>query len=62
MKAGAHDYIMKDNLKRLIPAIERELREVEVRRERVRAEQALRESERALSMSCGKRLTSKSAS
>ena len=27
MKAGAHDYIMKDNLARLIPAIERELRE-----------------------------------
>ena len=36
---------MKDNLKRLTPAIERELREVEVRRERLRAEQALRESE-----------------
>jgi len=27
MKAGAHDYIMKNNLKRLVPAIERELRE-----------------------------------
>ena len=27
MRAGAHDYIMKDNLKRLAPAIERELRE-----------------------------------
>lgn len=27
MKAGAHDYIMKDNLPRLVPAIERELRE-----------------------------------
>ena len=26
MKAGAHDYIMKDNLRRLIPAIERELK------------------------------------
>jgi two-component system, cell cycle sensor histidine kinase and response regulator CckA len=45
MKAGAHDYIMKDNVKRLIPAIERELREAEVRRERARAERALRESE-----------------
>ena len=45
MKAGAHDYIMKDNLKRLIPAIERELREAEVRKERVLTEQALRESE-----------------
>src|SRR2546425_11987146 len=26
MKAGAHDYLLKGNLKRLIPAIERELR------------------------------------
>ena len=38
MKAGAHDYVMKNNLTRLSPAIERELREVEVRRERERAE------------------------
>ncbi|MBL1274484.1 MAG: EAL domain-containing protein [Ectothiorhodospiraceae bacterium] len=42
MKAGAHDYIMKDNLVRLIPAIERELREAEVRRARRRAEADLR--------------------
>ena len=34
MKAGAHDYIMKGNLKRLVTAIERELREAENRRER----------------------------
>src|SRR3990172_4404219 len=27
MKAGAHDYVMKDNLKRLVPAIEREIRD-----------------------------------
>jgi diguanylate cyclase (GGDEF)-like protein len=32
MKMGANDYIMKDNLKRLVPAIERELREAEMRR------------------------------
>lgn len=32
MKMGAHDYIMKDNLKRLVPAIERELREADMRR------------------------------
>src|SRR5258706_4508443 len=31
MRAGAHDYIMKDRLARLIPAVERELREAEVR-------------------------------
>ncbi len=38
MKAGAQDYVMKSNLTRLPPAIERELREVEVRRDRKRAE------------------------
>lgn len=42
MRAGAHDYIMKDNLVRLVPAIERELREAEVRRARQRAEADLR--------------------
>ena len=41
MKAGAHDYVMKDNLARLGPAVERELRETELRRERKRAEQRL---------------------
>ncbi|MGB8701583.1 MAG: PAS domain S-box protein [Thermosynechococcaceae cyanobacterium] len=45
MKAGAHDYITKSNLARLLPAIERELREAEDRQKRHRAEQALRESE-----------------
>ena len=39
MKAGAHDYIMKGNLVRLVPAVERELREAEVRRERRQAEE-----------------------
>jgi len=39
MKAGAHDYVMKDNLARLIPAVERELREAEVRRERREAQE-----------------------
>lgn len=34
MKAGAQDYLMKDNLARLAPAIERELGEAEMRRER----------------------------
>ncbi|NLH48958.1 MAG: PAS domain S-box protein [Myxococcales bacterium] len=45
MKAGAHDYLMKDNLARLIPAVERELREAETRRERRRAEQELQRSQ-----------------
>jgi len=43
MKAGAHDYIMKDNLGRLVAAVGRELQESEERRERRRAEQALEE-------------------
>ena len=33
MKAGAHDYVMKNNLQRLVPAVDRELREARVRRE-----------------------------
>jgi signal transduction histidine kinase/DNA-binding response OmpR family regulator len=39
MKAGAHDYLMKDNLRRLVPSVDRELREAEVRRERRRIEE-----------------------
>jgi len=42
MKSGAHDYIIKGNLKRLLPAIDRELREAQDRRERRRAEDNLR--------------------
>ena len=45
MKAGAQDYLMKDNLARLNTAIERELREAEGRRERRRAEEELKVSE-----------------
>ncbi|BCR03328.1 hybrid sensor histidine kinase/response regulator [Desulfuromonas versatilis] len=48
MKAGAHDYIMKDNLARLVPAVEREMREAKVRQNRRRAEEQLRESEKLL--------------
>jgi diguanylate cyclase (GGDEF)-like protein/PAS domain S-box-containing protein len=45
MKAGAHDYVLKSNPARLIPAVERELREAVMRRERRQAEKALQESE-----------------
>ena len=45
MKAGAHDYLMKDNLARLAPAVKRELDEAHGRRERKQAEKALRKSE-----------------
>ncbi len=36
MKAGAHDYIMKGKLTRLVPAIEREIGQAQARRERAR--------------------------
>ena len=46
MKSGAHDYLMKNNLTRLIPAIEQELREAEVRRKLKHSEKALQEAEK----------------
>jgi PAS domain S-box-containing protein len=45
MRAGAHDYLMKDKLARLVPAMERELREAVEWRAHQRAEVALQESE-----------------
>ncbi len=42
MKAGAHDYIVKGNLSRLVPAVDRELREAERRRKSREAEDELR--------------------
>ncbi len=48
MRAGAHDYMMKDKLMRLVPAIKRELHEAEMRRDHRRAEEALRESQTGL--------------
>ncbi|MDO8897559.1 MAG: response regulator, partial [Bacteroidales bacterium] len=45
MKAGAHDYMMKNNLHRLVPAIEREIKESENRAKRRLAEKALKASE-----------------
>jgi PAS domain S-box-containing protein len=38
VKAGAHDYVMKDNLKRLVPAVRAELRAAQDRRIRRRTE------------------------
>ena len=45
MKAGAHDYLMKGNLNRLVPAVERELREAANRAGQRDTQQALQESE-----------------
>ena len=44
MRAGARDYLLKNNLARLGPAIERELEEASVRRARRDVERLLRES------------------
>jgi PAS domain S-box-containing protein len=45
MKAGANDYIVKSNLKRLPLAVDKELREAAGRRARRQAEESLRRSE-----------------
>jgi PAS domain S-box-containing protein len=42
MRAGAHDYVLKGHLDRLLPAIERELADAERRRQRIRTEEELR--------------------
>lgn len=49
MRRGAHDYVMKHNLSRLLPAIDRELRDAADRAARRSAEQRLREQEVRLS-------------
>jgi PAS domain S-box-containing protein len=40
IKAGAHDYVMKSNLARLVPAVKRELRAAQERRDRRQTEAA----------------------
>ncbi len=45
LRAGAHDFVLKHNLARLVPAIEREMREAAGRAARRHAEEALRVSE-----------------
>lgn len=53
LKAGANDYVLKDNLARLPLVVEREMREAELRRARALAEQELRESEERLRLAAG---------
>lgn len=48
MKAGAHDYIMKDSMARLCPAVRREITAAVERRTRGEAQHALRASEARL--------------
>ena len=50
MKAGAHDYVLKHRLGRLVPAVERELRESAVRRERRNLEEQLRHAQKLESL------------
>ncbi|HLK41409.1 MAG TPA: response regulator [Polyangiaceae bacterium] len=45
MRAGAHDYVLKDKLTRLVPSVERELRESKVREAHRQSENRLRASE-----------------
>ena len=45
LKIGATDYVLKTRLSRLVPAVDRALREAEQRAERKKAEEALRRSE-----------------
>jgi PAS domain S-box-containing protein len=45
MRSGAHDYVMKDSLSRLCPAIARELEETKVRKKQQQADEALKKSE-----------------
>lgn len=51
LKAGAHDFLEKNDLARLVPAIERELREVQMRSERKRVENTLKKLFRAVQQS-----------
>jgi two-component system, cell cycle sensor histidine kinase and response regulator CckA len=46
MRAGAQDYVVKGNAARLLPAIQRELREAELRRERRQMERRVRQLEK----------------
>ena len=51
MKAGASDYVMKENLARLAPALQRELRDAAARKARRRAEQESQRFRLAMDMS-----------
>jgi len=44
MKSGAHDYVMKDNLAKLVVTIDRAIREVTIRQEKINAEKMLKMS------------------
>lgn len=51
LKRGAHDFMNKDSLARLVPAVERELRDAKIRQQRHQAEQKVRILSRAVEQS-----------
>jgi signal transduction histidine kinase len=50
MKSGVHDYLLKDKLARLVPVVERELREAQVRAAQRKMQERLMISDRMASM------------
>jgi signal transduction histidine kinase len=50
MKAGVHDFLLKDRMVRLVPAVARELREAKLRQERRRMQEQLLMSDRLASL------------
>ncbi len=48
LKSGATDYVLKSRLSRLLPAVQRALREAEERRKRKEAEHALRQNQECM--------------
>src|SRR5580692_2417793 len=53
MRAGAQDYVLKDRIARLAPAIQREIREAQARRESRLAEDRFRERKEWLALAVG---------
>ncbi|HUB07203.1 MAG TPA: response regulator [Myxococcales bacterium] len=50
LKSGAHDFLTKHHLPRLLPAVEREIREAKIRRERNKMQEQLMISDRMASV------------
>jgi signal transduction histidine kinase len=50
IRAGAHDYVLKHRLSRLVPAVQRELREAAMRKERRNLEDQLRHAQKLESL------------
>lgn len=50
LRTGAHDFLVKNRLARLVPAVERELREAKMRIERVKMQEQLMVSDRMASV------------